>query len=193
MRTLRTSEAAAALNVSPNTLRSWERRFGFPSPRRTAGRHRVYTAGEVLALRDALREGLSIASAVSRAREAVGGDAGSLAGALAALDLERADLALEASLALRSLERTVEEILLPGLDALAAKHGVESAPHAVVCDWALGWLRRAGRLTPAPGDPVKVLVGAAHTGDDHSERVSLAAFELLACRTGAVVDRKSVV
>ena len=31
MRYLKTSEAAALLNVSPNTLRAWERRFGFPN------------------------------------------------------------------------------------------------------------------------------------------------------------------
>jgi putative nucleotidyltransferase with HDIG domain len=34
MRTLKTSEAATLLNVSPNTLRAWERRFGYPKPQR---------------------------------------------------------------------------------------------------------------------------------------------------------------
>ena len=69
MRYLKTSEAATLLNVSPNTLRAWERRFDFPKPQRSPGRHRLYTHGEVAALRDALQEGLSISSAVSRARE----------------------------------------------------------------------------------------------------------------------------
>ena len=64
VRTLKTSEAAAVLNVSPNTLRAWERRFGYPKPQRTAGKHRLYTHGEVAALRDALQEGLSISSAM---------------------------------------------------------------------------------------------------------------------------------
>ena len=36
VRTLKTSEAASVLNVSPNTLRAWERRFGYPKPQRTA-------------------------------------------------------------------------------------------------------------------------------------------------------------
>ena len=71
VRTLKTSEAAALLNVSPNTLRAWERRFGYPQPQRSPGKHRLYTHGEVAALRDALQEGLSISSAVSRAREAL--------------------------------------------------------------------------------------------------------------------------
>ena len=69
VRTLKTSEAAAVLNVSPNTLRAWERRFGYPKPQRTAGKHRLYTHGEVAALRDALQEGLSISSAICRARD----------------------------------------------------------------------------------------------------------------------------
>ena len=58
MRYLKTSEAAALLNVSPNTLRAWERRFGFPKPQRSPGKHRLFTHGEVAALRDALQEGL---------------------------------------------------------------------------------------------------------------------------------------
>src|ERR1700738_3822334 len=82
MRFLKTSEAAALLNVSPNTLRAWERRFGFPKPQRSPGKHRLFTHGEVAALRDALQEGLSISSAVSRARGGLSTDSNSLIGAL---------------------------------------------------------------------------------------------------------------
>src|ERR1700756_5156497 len=109
MRYLKTSEAATMLNVSPNTLRAWERRFGYPKPARSPGKHRLYTHGEVAALRDALQEGLSISSAVSRAREGLSADTNTLVGALVSFDMERADLAMEAALALRSVERSVEE------------------------------------------------------------------------------------
>jgi MerR family transcriptional regulator, light-induced transcriptional regulator len=34
MGAIRTNAAAAMLGVSPSTLRSWERRFGYPEPRR---------------------------------------------------------------------------------------------------------------------------------------------------------------
>ena len=44
---IRTNAAAAMLGVSPNTLRSWERRFGFPEPRRTAGGHRQFDLAEM--------------------------------------------------------------------------------------------------------------------------------------------------
>ena len=71
MRTLKTSEAAAVLNVSPNTLRAWERRFGYPKPQRSPGKHRLYTHGEIAALRGALQEGLAISSAILPARESV--------------------------------------------------------------------------------------------------------------------------
>src|SRR5881275_2463082 len=127
MRYLKTSEAAALLNVSPNTLRAWERRFGFPKPQRSPGRHRLYTHGELAALRDALQEGLSISSAVSRAREGMAADTNSLVGALVSFDRERADIAIEATLALRSVERSVAEVLLPSLDAILSLKGPDSA------------------------------------------------------------------
>src|SRR3954453_5781630 len=115
VRTLKTSEAAAVLNVSPNTLRAWERRFGYPKPQRSPGHHRLYTHGEVVALRDALAEGLSIPSATSRARESLSADPSVLGSALASFETDRADAAMEAALALRPVERAVEEVLLPTL------------------------------------------------------------------------------
>ena len=60
MRSLKTREAADLLSVSPNTLRTWERKFGFPKPLRSPGRHRAYNYGEIVALRDALKRGLSV-------------------------------------------------------------------------------------------------------------------------------------
>jgi len=134
MRFLKTSEAAALLNVSPNTLRAWERRFGYPKPQRS-GRHRLYTYGEIASLRDALHEGLSISSAVSRAREGLTADTHSLVGALTSFELERADVAMEAALALRSLERAVEEVLLPSMEEVSKRQGFDSAPWAFAAHW----------------------------------------------------------
>ena len=45
------SEAAAAIGVSAPTLRSWERRYGFPRPARTRGGHRRYKPEDVDRLR----------------------------------------------------------------------------------------------------------------------------------------------
>src|SRR3954469_16617027 len=184
MRTLKTSEAAAMLNVSANTLRAWERRFDYPKPQRTAGKHRVYVFGEVAALRDALRDGLSISSAVSRARESLRSDTHILVGALASFELERADGAMEAALAMRSVERTVEEVLLPSLAELARRSGTDSATWAIGARWGVEWLRRAHRMTPAPVLPGTVLIGDATEDDLDAEAPAVRALELFLGRTG---------
>ncbi len=187
MRTLKTSEAAQLLNVSPNTLRAWERRFGYPKPQRSAGRHRQYTYGEVAALRDALQQGLSISSAVSRAREALSTDTHTLVGALSAYELDRADSAMESALALRSLERCVEEVLLPSLDELGRRFGTDSAPWAFAAGWADSWLRRAQRLAPPPVRRLAILVGDATRNELDPDALATRAFELFCGRSGARV------
>jgi DNA-binding transcriptional MerR regulator len=184
VRTLKTSEAAAVLNVSPNTLRAWERRFGYPKPQRSPGKHRLYTHGEIAALRDALQEGLSISSAISRARESVSADTNVLVGALAAFELDRADAAMEAALALRSVERSVEEVLLPSLEEIAARHGADSAPWAFAARWADDWLHRALRLAPPSTRPQAVLIGDATRDELDPSRLALRALELFGTRSG---------
>ncbi len=184
MRYLKTSEAAALLNVSPNTLRAWERRFDFPKPQRSPGKHRLFTHGEIAALRDALQEGLSISSAVSRAREGLAADANSLIGALVSYERERADTAIEAALALRSVERSVEEVLLPTLDEIAQRFGVESAAWAFAAHWGGDWLRRALHLAPAPVRPASILIGDASRDELDRDSPYIRALELLSARAG---------
>ena len=180
------------LNVSPNTLRAWERRFGFPNPQRSAGRHRLFTHGEVAALRDALQEGLSISSAVSRAREGLATDTSSLIGPLVSFETERADAAMESALALRSLERSVEEVLLPSLDEIVRRHTVESAAWAFAAHWAADWLRRARRLAPSPVRPVSIVLGNASRDELDPDDAYIRALELFCVRVGASVLSLSV-
>jgi DNA-binding transcriptional MerR regulator len=184
MRYLKTSEAAALLNVSPNTLRAWERRFGFPKPQRSPGKHRLFTHGEVAALRDALQEGLSISSAVSRAREGLAADSNSLVGALVSFERERADQAIEAALALRSVERSVEEVLLPTLEEIQRRHTVDSAAWAFAAHWGADWLRRATRLAPPPIRPVSIVIGDASRDELDPDAPYIRALELFCIRSG---------
>src|SRR5205823_4165596 len=121
MRYLKTSEAAALLNVSPNTLRAWENRFGFPKPERSPGKHRLFNYGEIVSLRDALQDGLSISSAISRAKEGIGADSSAMVSALLSFESERADTAIAAALTLRSVEHTVHQVLLPALEEIARR------------------------------------------------------------------------
>ena len=184
MRYLKTSEAAALLNVSPNTLRAWERRFGFPKPQRSPGKHRLFTHGEIAALRDALQEGLSISSAVSRAREGLAADANSLVGALVSYERERADTAIEAALALRTVERSVEEVLLPTLEEILRRNGAESAAWAFATHWASDWLRRAIRLSPPPVRPISVVFGDATRDEMDPDAPYLRTLELFCVCAG---------
>ena len=187
MRYLKTSEAAALLNVSPNTLRAWERRFGFPKPQRSPGKHRLFTHGEVAALRDALQEGLSISSAVSRAREGLTADSNSLVGALVSYEHERADYAIEASLALRSVDRSVEEVLLPTLEEILRRYGADSAVWAFASHWGADWLRRALRLAPLPVRPISIVIGDATRDELDPDAPYLRALELFCARGGVNV------
>jgi MerR family transcriptional regulator, light-induced transcriptional regulator len=151
MGVIRTNAAAAMLGVSPNTLRSWERRFGFPSPRRTAGGHRQFDLGEIEALRTAFEETHNVSSAISIARERGSGPATPqrLRSAFGRFDDDEADRVLEESLSVRSVERTVEEVLLPGIEAMAADGGDTGPEYGFGWRWATGWLAASTRCAPA--------------------------------------------
>jgi MerR family transcriptional regulator, light-induced transcriptional regulator len=149
MSTVRTNAAAAMLGVSPNTLRSWERRFGYPTPRRTQGGHRQFELAQIEALRQAFAETHNISSAIALARERGEGPSTStrLESAFAAFDEDKAGRLLEESLAVRSVERTVEEVLLPAVEAFAGE--VPPAPELQFAwRFATGWLAAAQRVAP---------------------------------------------
>lgn len=185
MRTLKMHDAAALLNVSPSTLRNWERRFGYPVPMRTPGGHRHYAHAEIAALRDALEEGLSISSAVGRVREALTGTGPEgLTRALLDLDFDAADAAMEGALALRALEPAVQDVLLASLEEVSARVGVDSAQSALAAGWATGWLGRARRLCPPPWGAGTILIGDA-SGDRRPDAAPVRALELFALRAGA--------
>jgi MerR family transcriptional regulator, light-induced transcriptional regulator len=67
--TLSIGDVVAATGVGEATLRAWERRFGFPAPRREPSGHRRYSAGDVDRIRSVVRErarGLALAVAIER-------------------------------------------------------------------------------------------------------------------------------
>jgi DNA-binding transcriptional MerR regulator len=187
MRYLKTTEAAALLDVGAGTLRAWERRFDFPKPQRSPGGHRYYTHGEVVALRNALQGGLSIAAAVMRARASVSADADSLVRALLAYNRDRADRSIETALALRSVERSIEEVLLPSLNEIASRHGADSAAWAFSARWADEWLRRAARLAPPPDPQLSILLGHALRDELDPDAPYIRALELFCRRAGISV------
>jgi DNA-binding transcriptional MerR regulator len=181
---IRTNAAAEVLGVSPNTLRSWERRYGFPVPKRTPGNHRNYELVELQTLRDALAETGNISSAIelARQRQAAPASGGGLLAAFEAFDEEAADRAVEESLAVRPLERTVEEMLLPAVDELAADAERE-AELEFAARWATGWLHGARRLASTASRPAGILLLDA-SRDSEAEEVHAQALDLALRRAG---------
>ncbi|MFL5898797.1 MAG: MerR family transcriptional regulator [Solirubrobacterales bacterium] len=176
---IRTNAAAELLGVSPNTLRSWERRFGYPKPRRTPGGHRQYDLSELEALRRALLETHNISSAIEVARQRGEGPSSParLLDAFDHFDEASADRVLEESLAVRSVERSVEEVLLPAIELAAEREGRE-AECELACRWATGWLHAARRVVPPASRPQGVLIF------DSSRRLDVEALHVQALELG---------
>ncbi len=149
MNGIRTNAAAVMLGVSPNTLRSWERRYGFPRPLRSPGGHRQYALVEIESLRLALAETHNVSSAVSLAQERGEGPSSParLASAFAAFNEDKAARLLEESLALRSVERTIEEVLL---EAVSSHIRADRPTVEYEFGWrfATGWLSAMKRVSP---------------------------------------------
>ena len=68
---MRIGTLAQRVGVAPDTLRAWERRYGVPTPARTEGGYRLYSAGDEARIRlmlDHMRAGLAPAQAAEMAR-----------------------------------------------------------------------------------------------------------------------------
>ena len=181
---IRTNAAAELLGVSPNTLRSWERRFGYPEPRRTVGGHRQYDLTELESLRRALNETHNISSAIEVARQRGDGPSSPtrLVEAFDAFDEQAADRAMEESLAVRSVERSVDDLLLPALELAESRAGRE-AELELACRWATGWLHAARRVSPPVTRAEGVLLYDSASGP-RTEALHVQALELALRRSG---------
>jgi DNA-binding transcriptional MerR regulator len=192
MNAIRTNAAAALLGVSPNTLRNWETRFGYPAPERSEGGHRQFDLSQIEALRQAYAETGDIGSAIAIARER--GESGAtptrLQGAFSAFDAGRADRILEESMALRSLERSVQAVLLPAVHALAGRGEVQhsgapagSPEYCFAWRYTTGWLAAAQRVAPPSTREQGVLIfDASRPLDD--DALHAQALELFLRRAG---------
>src|SRR4051794_32465978 len=186
MSVIRTNAASAILGVSPNTLRSWERRFGYPKPGRTQGGHRQYDLAEVEALREAFVETHNISSAISLARERGEGPstAARLHDAFTRFDETKADRLMEESLALRSVERTVEEVLIPAVEELEDdNNGARSPEYQFAWRYSSGWLAAALRVAPPAHREAGILVFDA-AGPYDIDALHVQALELALRRGG---------
>lgn len=155
---IRTMSAAELLGVSPRALRDWERRYGYPKPRRTPAGHREYDLSELEPLRQALMEAHSVSSAIELARQRGNwpSSPARLLEAFGHFDEDSADRVMEESLTFRSVERSVEEVLLPSLVMVTDRVQWEAETQFAL-RWATGWLFAARRAAP-PADSSHAVV-----------------------------------
>jgi MerR family transcriptional regulator, light-induced transcriptional regulator len=181
---IRTNAAAVMLGVSPNTLRSWERRYGFPQPQRSPGGHRQYALAEIEALRLTLQETHNVSSAVSLARERGEGPSSSsrLVAAFTSFDEDRANRILEESLTIRSVERTVEELALLAVGELGDGE-LPTPEYEFAWRFTTGWLSAVKRLSPPATRTDSVLVFDA-SAQRSLDALHAQALELIVRRTG---------
>ena len=172
------------LGISPNTLRSWERRYDFPKPHRSAGGHRQYSLGEIEALRLTLAETHNVSSAISLARERGEGPStpSRLGAAFRAFDEDTSNRLLEESLGLRSVERTIEEVLI---EAVSSQRDGELNTVEYEFGWrhATGWLSAQRRLTPPASRPEGVMIFDASAPCD-LDAIHAQALEVVLRRAG---------
>lgn len=124
------SHVSRMVGIPVPTIRSWERRYGFPAPPRTDGHHRRYTQDEIGQLRwllDEITRGYAAGEAVEVIRERMSG--------LEPVRERYLDPFIDAARALDPMG--IRRVL----DAAAEELGVERALHAV----ALPAMREVGR------------------------------------------------
>lgn len=195
---LNLSQLSDLTGLTPELIRAWERRYGFPTPLRTSGGHRRYRADEVEALHRAallVRSGYRARDAVGYARraaesgaeptqEALDVSAENLAVALVAGNPAQALARLRGVELALGFEKALEERVLPSLRVVGdgwhsgrLSVAQEHTATGLVISW-LGSVRAA--LPPVEG-PLEVLI-ATPAGEGHA--VAVWALELLLARRG---------
>lgn len=186
------SEVAHLLGIPIPTIRSWERRYGFPAPSRTLGSHRRYgrvVVEQLRAVRDEIAAGVSAEDAVGFVRRSYVEGA---RGAGYVQKILEAGLAYDASAIRHQLEAGVSEL---GLDeaiqwvVLPALREIGSLWEAGRCDVSnehlasqevRGWLAKRLPTRARRGSPVVLL----SCGPKDLHTIGLEAFYVMLARRG---------
>ena len=198
---------ARRCRVPAATLRAWERRYGFPEPRRGPGNQRLYAERDVLAiewLRDRIAEGLTISAALALLRERLGREPSSAPAAAAprpsdtsqsalARQLEQSLLAFDAARAtavlgdafnLWSLEHVCLAVIQPTLRAIGL--GWQAGTVDVAQEhFASGYIRqRLGALLETSNGPDRARMVVAACAPDDWHELGLLMVALFLARRG---------
>jgi DNA-binding transcriptional MerR regulator len=191
----------AMYNLNPNTLRTWERRYGIISPKRSTGGHRVFGESDLASIEMMLRligSGLSPAEAAERTRTPSSPArpvAPTLRTSPAARQLRQALTSLDAQASMKACrdavrefgyDRAVEEVFFPELVHWGQRWEVKpeggSIAHehlASLCIRSILLERQQSLLSKARGPAVTL---ACAPGEEHDLPLLHAANIILASR-----------
>ncbi len=185
------TEVAALIEVPTPTIRSWERRYGWPEPARTQGGHRRYSPSDVeglRAIRDEIAKGHSAQQAVILLRRQAARHKGryvaQLVDAAVKIDPWRVRRALADVKSALPTEDAIEGVILPSVREIGRQweKGVcdvagEHAATGQIRQWLGGLLEEHGAGHHSP-----TVVLATGPADFHS--IGLEAFAVLLARQG---------
>ena len=184
---------SSLLGIPVPTIRSWERRYGFPTPARTQGQHRRYSVDEIdelRKLRDEITRGHSAREAVDIVRhEAEGGRPRTELFdrfLKAAMQLDPAGLreALTEGAGSIGVEQTIRDVALPAMREMGSRWqaGVCETDHEHLATEAVRvWIAREAAMAPPPFRPFP-LVLACGPKDLHT--IGIEAFGVVLARRG---------
>lgn len=184
------------LGVPIPTIRSWERRYGFPAPVRTRGKHRRYSLHEIdelRALRDAITQGYAAKQAVEIVRRGPGAPPSrdrrvdDLLRSAMDLDPNAVRAVLNEATDSLGVEATLVEVALPAMEEVGSrwKAGTcDVANEHLLTETVRAWLARLTTLAPAPSRGVAVVLAC---GPKDLHTVGLEAFGMLLARRGRSV------
>jgi methanogenic corrinoid protein MtbC1 len=193
----RIAAVSVTLGVPAPTIRSWERRYGFPVPPRTDGKHRRYTSTEIdqlRSLRDLITKGYPAAEAVAMLQ---GGNAAAaplgpdlrdaVVDAAIRLDADAVRATLDRAAERLGVESTVRDVLMSAMRGIGSawQNGTCSIEHEHVATEAVrAWLSKQASMAPPPFRSGPIVLACGPT-DLHT--VGIEAFSLVLARRGWAV------
>jgi methanogenic corrinoid protein MtbC1 len=203
----RIATASKSLGIPVPTIRSWERRYGFPAPTRTDGRHRRYSSVEIAqlrAVRDLITRGERARTAIETVRAAglplppAGGPLDAFATAVEAFDATRLRAVLDQATLRIGAERAITDVAMPGMRSIGLRWGagrLDTAAEHLATEVVRTWLGSIERPPPPAGRPVLLAcpAGERHTLGIEAFAVLLARRQVPARSLGADTPETSIV
>jgi DNA-binding transcriptional MerR regulator len=186
------ASVAKTLDIPVPTIRSWERRYGFPTPSRTGGRHRRYTVREIEQLRDLrdlITRGHSAREAVARLSTAPeptreGELLQSVVDSAMRLDSDGIRSTLDRTAERLGVEAAIRDVVFPAMREIGTrwKTGACDVEQEHLATGSVrAWLARLSVLAP-PAFRAAPIVLACGPKDLHS--IGVEAFAVILARRG---------